>query len=75
MPFNYETYDVCGAGKVRIITDSLSGCGKANGVSFSCDWGQFGMCGGVMDRKDVKRLLKDLQEWVEHDRKGDLWQP
>ena len=60
-------YEVQGAGIVRLeCRTHISSCGTANGISVGVSWGKFGSAGGVMDKKDVKRLVKDLTCWLKN---------
>ena len=53
---NGEFFKVVGAGKIEIGNDPNSVCGNVEGFSIGVEWGAHGYAGGVMDKKEAKRL-------------------
>ena len=59
-----DSFEVAGAGTLRLSGPSY--CGGATGVGISVSWGRHDWAGGVMDVKEVKRLISRLQEHLDH---------
>ncbi len=54
----FDTFDVAGAGK--LIVRGPSSTGGAKGVSIALSWVRDGAGGGVLDKKEMKRLIQCL---------------
>ncbi len=54
-------FEVVGAGELQVGQSSLGRCGPATGVALGVSWGTYGYAGGVIDKKDVVRLIAHLQ--------------
>lgn len=53
-------FDVIGAGKIQIGKSKNAKCGGVKGFSFDCEWGKYGMGGGVISREDAKDLAEHI---------------
>lgn len=53
-------FDVSGAGKIEISQSCYDHTGTSFGFSFGVQWGQYGFCGGVLDREEAKRLAEHI---------------
>ena len=67
-----ERFVIAGAGDLVIGASqgSCQHCGGSYGVGVAVSWGDHAEAGGVMDVKEVKRLIKLLNEWVESHPEG-----
>lgn len=54
-------FHVDGAGVVQIGNSASCRCGQSVGVSIGVSWGTHGYAGGVMDRKEVRKMISHLQ--------------
>ena len=59
----YKSYKVAGAGEIH-IEEGTASTGGALGKAIGVTWGKHGVIGGVIDRREIKRLVKDLTEWL-----------
>ncbi len=66
-----EHFEVIGAGELKISGElEVSGpsrCGGARGVHIGVSWGRHEYAGGVMDKKEMRRLVECLQKYLEKD--------
>lgn len=62
-------FEVVGAGRVQLSDHAGRRCGQAVGVSFEVSWTKYGMCGGVMDRSEMRKLRDYLNELLDVDHK------
>lgn len=51
-------FEVSGAGKIAISKGCHAHTGRSFGFDFGVSWGQYGYCGGVLDREVAKQLAE-----------------
>ena len=61
----YAAFPVAGSGLLLFSNKPLSSCGKARGFSVHDSGSKYGLCGGVMDKEDAKRLAYHILNSLE----------
>jgi hypothetical protein len=57
------TYEVVGAGHIKISGNPNSICGRRAGFSFGVSWSNHGIdCGGVLPREEARKLADRIYE-------------
>ena len=61
-------FKVSGAGELIIGAEPghIYSCGTSRGIHVGATWGEHGEVGGAIDRKEVKKLIKYLQDWYKY---------
>ena len=63
-------FKVNGAGKIEVSESCEFLCGGERGFSFGAEWGKHGYAGGVLHKKEARKLIKFLSKSLRRQKKS-----